>query len=315
LSADPGRRRFVAGALGVAAGTVAAIGVRPLDAFAQSSDAISFGDGELFMLGDGRMRLPVGFLVPESLPAAERDAALALAGIDDDVVERPLNVTLWRRKEHTVLFDAGSGSQFLDGTGRLAESLEVAGVDPTEITDVVFTHAHPDHLWGVLDDFDDLLFTEATYHIGAREHDHWMDDATLARTPEERQGFVVGAQNRLPLIDDRLRRFRGGEELLPGIEAVDTFGHTPGHTSFVLHAEGGEPIMVIGDALAHGVLSFAQPALPFSGDEDSDAAVATRRVLLDRLAGDGMRAIGYHLQSPGLGRVERDGDAYRWVTG
>lgn len=303
---DLTRRRLLAAASLIAVG-----GVRPLRA--QSVFTAAHGDSEIIVLSDGIMRLPKSILMGDSIPVADQEAFFNTIGLEGETYQQPLNVTLWRSSERTVLFDAGSGMQFLDGTGLLAQSLAELGVSGEDITDVVFTHAHPDHLWGVLDDFDDLMFPNATYHMDAREFDYWIAGGTLTATPEARQSFVVGAQNRLPLIEERLTRFTHGDEVLPGVEAVDSHGHTPGHTSFVLHADGNDPVMVIGDAITHPVLSFAHPSWATGNDQDPEAGARTRTALLDRLAGDRMQAVAYHLPTPGLGRVEQDGSVWRWL--
>jgi len=212
-----------------------------------------------------------------------------------------------------VLFDAGSGPAFMPSAGKLWEALDAAGVAPDEVTHVLFTHAHPDHLWGVLDDFDDPVFANAAHMIGQAEHAYWTDPATVETIGEARASFAVGAARRLEAIADRLETFTPGQEVLPGILAHDTRGHTPGHVSFEI-GQGNSAAMVVGDAIGNGHLALAHPGWASGADQDAEQGIATRLRLLDRLANEGMPMVGFHLPGGGLGRVERAGDAYRFVT-
>lgn len=305
------RRSFLQKLLALSAGT----GLPIERLLAGEGPAVSRQDwasGELILLSDGHLQLPQSSLYPDSIDKAAMDQLLQSNGIVPDVQRPDCNITLWQIEDRNVLFDVGSGSQFMPSAGELVNSLEEAGIDPAEITDVVFTHAHPDHLWGLLDDFDDLMFPDAQYHMHEQEWNYWLADDTLSKTPEARKSFVAGAQNRLPLIQDNVRLFQWGEELLPGVEAVDTHGHTPGHTSFALH-DGNDSLMVVGDALLNAVISFQQPSWVSGSDQNPDEGVATRLKLLDRLATDQTRIVGFHLPQPGLGRVERSGQSYRYA--
>jgi glyoxylase-like metal-dependent hydrolase (beta-lactamase superfamily II) len=282
-------------------------------AAARAAQALPLGDGELLIVSDGNLTLgSPQFLAPDQ-PLAEIEALLAGAGLPTDTVLPPLNITLFRDDSRVVLFDAGSGPNFQPSAGALIANLEVAGIDPSDVTDVLLTHAHPDHIWGVLDDFDELAFPEATYWIGITEHDAWRDPGMKASLPPERESFVIGALNRFEAIEDRMERFKVGDEVLPGIEAVASFGHTPGHVCFSVR-NGTEEVMVLGDAIAHPVVPFAHPDWHSQMDQDREMGAQTRKTLMDRLATDKVRIIGYHLTDGGVGYVERDGAAYRFVA-
>jgi glyoxylase-like metal-dependent hydrolase (beta-lactamase superfamily II) len=282
-------------------------------ASAATAPVHTLGDGELMLLSDGNLQQPVGFLFPDSIDAAELEAVLAGTGVEDGMLKPDCNISLWRSGERTVLFDVGAGSQFMPSAGELLSSLAEVEIDPANITDVVFTHAHPDHLWGLIDDFDDLAFPEAVYHMHATEWDYWRASDTLDKTPDARKSFVVGAQNRFPLMEDRITLFEWGDEVLPGIEAVDTHGHTPGHTSFAIH-QGTDSVMLLGDSITHAAVSFEKPTWPLGADQDQQTAINTRVKLLDRLASESTRIVGFHLPAPGLGFVERAGQHYKYVT-
>ncbi len=300
------RRTFLA-----AGASLIAIGAASPVAAEQSP--IALGSKELITLSDGHLTLPMSFVFGD-VPQDELAALLAAHDLPADRVEPPCNVTMLRDNGRLVLFDVGAGPNFMASAGRLMESLEVAGIDPADVTDVLFTHAHPDHIWGLLDDFDDLAFAEADYHMARAEWDYWRADDTLANTPEARQSFVVGAQNRLAALEDRIRLFDFGDEVVAGVEAVDTSGHTPGHTAFAVH-DGSDSVMIVGDALTNAVVSFARPDWPTGSDQDAQKGTETRTRLLDRLATDKDRMIGFHLPDGGVGRVERDGAGYRFVVG
>lgn len=312
MNPSPARRQVLKAALGGLATMTTLASGRSFAVQQRALSGGSLGTGQLSVVGDGAMTLPVNFQFPDD---ALREQAMALLrdhGMSTEERISPLNVTVWQSDERIVLFDTGAGTRFLDGTGLLLDALAEIGVDPYDVTDVVFTHAHPDHLWGVLDDFDDLAFPDAVYHMHGTEFDYWMSDNTLADTPESRKTFVVGAQSRLPLIEAQLNRFDDGDEILPGIECMVTPGHTPGHTAFALHSSSDDAVMVLGDALTHPVFSFARPDMPMGSDLNAQQAADTRRRLLDRLAGDRMLAVGYHLPNGGLGRVVVDGSVWRW---
>lgn len=271
----------------------------------------ALGAGMLHFLSDGHLALPVT-LPEDAQVAAEMKTLLESAGLSTERYEPPCNVTLWQTDDRLVLFDIGAGTQFMDTVGQLPMQLETLGIDPADITDVVFTHAHPDHCWGLIDDFDELFCPNATYHINQAEYDYWMSDKTLNETPEARLGMVAGARNRLPLIESQLTFFTWGDEVLPGIEAVDTHGHTPGHTAFAVH-QGSESVMVIGDALSHPVFSFQRPMWHRSNDIDPAVAAQTRASLLDRLTADKTPVVAFHMPDGGFGHVERSDSQFRFV--
>lgn len=300
------RRALMAGGAAVLA---AAALPRPLLAAPQS---FKHGAFELTVVSDGHIVLPTSFLAPTA-PVAERTAALTEAGQTGEQYHSPTNVTLIRAGRETILVDAGGGPRFVPTTGRLADNLEAAGVDRATVTLVVFTHGHPDHLWGVVDDLDELVFPEARYLISAAEHDFWRHPDAAKSLPEERAGFVTGARRNLAAIEDKLARIKPGDEIVSGIRAIDTAGHTQGHVS--LELAGGDGLVVLGDALTHPVISFRHPDWRPAADHEPERAAATRKALLDRLAAGKARIIGYHLPYPGLGRVERKDGGYRYVAG
>lgn len=276
-------------------------------AFAQ----VSLGDKTITSVSDGNLVLPGDFAF-EGLPQEELAKVLAEHGLSRDEVRPPCNLTLLQDGERTVLFDAGSGPSFMPSAGELVETLDGLGLGPDDITHIVFTHAHPDHLWGVLDDFDDLLFTEAEFMMGQTEWDYWMDPNTVDTIGEARAAFAVGAGRRLEAIEDRMTFIADGQEVLPGVLAHDSFGHTPGHMSFEIRS-GTDAVMVVGDAIGNGHVAFAHPEWPSGSDQDPETGMATRLRLLDMLAADQMQIVGFHLPDGGVGRVERTDSAYRFV--
>ncbi len=273
----------------------------------------TLGEAEVTIVSDGTLTLPLSFIAPD-VPAADLQALLKANGMAGDAITPDCNVTFFRSGDRLAIFDVGSGSNFMPTAGDLLANMEEAGIDPAEVTDVIFTHAHPDHLWGLVDDFEELVFPDAAYYMGAAEWDYWRSGDTLDAMPEERKSFVVGAQNRLAFLEDRINLVKPGAEVIPGVEAIDTSGHTPGHLSYMLHS-GADSMLVIGDAISNAVISFAHPEWPSGSDQDPQKGIETRTALIDRLAADKARIIGYHLPHPGQGMVEKDGTAYRFVSG
>ena len=269
------------------------------------------GGLRLDSVSDGNLSLPTEMILGP-MPQQEARAILATHGLDGDTLSPPCNVTLLRDADRTVLFDCGAGAAFQPGVGQLLDALETLDVTPDQVTDVVFTHAHPDHIWGVLDDFDDPLFPEAQHWIGREELAYWLDPATVETIGAERQSFAVGAARRLEAIADRLEVVDDGDSVLPQVKAVATPGHTPGHLAFEI-GTGADRVFVVGDAIGNHHLAFARPDWLSGSDQDAVLAAQTRSALLARLADAGVPMIGYHLPKGGIGRVERDGAAYRFV--
>jgi glyoxylase-like metal-dependent hydrolase (beta-lactamase superfamily II) len=297
---------------GVLAGAAAVLPAGLQTLWPGLAHAFDVGDGSLRTISDGNLVLPLGFAYPDA-PQDELNALLADNNLPTDALVPDCNVPVFTSGDRVILFDVGSGPNFMPSAGKLADNMAEAGLDPADVTDVIFTHAHPDHLWGLVDDFDELVFANAAYHMGRAEWDFWRDPGTVDAMPEERKTFAVGAQNRLAYLEDSINLFDPGAEVAPGVEAVDTSGHTPGHMSFMLHG-GQEPVLIAGDAILHHVVSFEHPKWPSGSDQDPEKGIATRLSLLDRLVTDKARLAAYHLPDPGKGRVERDGAVFRFVA-
>lgn len=301
------RRAFALG--GTAAAVTATSGLLPRRAGAQTS--VQMGGMQIDMLSDGNLVLPRDFILGP-MPQPEADAILAANGVAEGALTPPCNLTLLRHEDRVILFDVGSGPDFQPTAGFLPDTLDAMGLYPEDITHLVITHGHPDHIWGLLDDFDEPFLPEAQILMGRVDFDYWSDPNTTSSIGTARQSFAVGARRRLSAVADRMTLFDDGAEILPGIAARATYGHTPGHMAFELR-DGSQSLMVIGDAIGNPHVGFARPDWNSGSDQDPQRAAATRVSLLDQLASEQIQIAGFHLPG-GLGRAEPGGDGYRFVT-
>ena len=271
----------------------------------------TFGDAAVTIVSDGHLEIPADGLGINADPE-EVKAFLTRHFLSTETNYSHTNHVIIETGDATVLVDIGSGNRFLPTAGRLLDNLSSAGIDADAITHLVITHAHPDHIWGIRDDFDEALLPDAQKFLGQTERDFWMDEGLLGSVPEEMQQFVVGAQNSIEAEGAEWTLIGGETEIAPGLRVIDTPGHTPGHQSLILES-GGSQMLITGDAMNHAYLNFAHPGWVNNFDMDGDQTAATRARLLDMAAADGMAVLGYHFPFPGVGHVMRDGDAYRFV--
>ncbi|MBU2582361.1 MAG: MBL fold metallo-hydrolase [Alphaproteobacteria bacterium] len=209
-----------------------------------------------------------------------------------------------------VLFDSGNGSTRRPDSGHLVEGLKLAGYTPEQIDVVIITHCHPDHIGG-LTESGTPVFPNARYVCGEVEYDFWSPkelldaDAGLARRARSMQENVVPLAEKMSFLKDE-------GEALPGIRAIASPGHTPGHLAYHVESEG-QRLMIWGDAIVHYVISVQRPEWPLAADMDKDVAGRSRRKLLEMAAADKIAVTGYHLPFPALGFVEPYEDAFRFV--
>lgn len=274
---------------------------------------VPLGSATLTTVSDGNLLLPGGFIF-EPMPKAELAPILTEYGLSHDRLTPECNLALYRDGTHNVLFDVGAGPDFMPTAGSIVQNLDALDLAPEDITHVIFTHAHPDHIWGLLDDFDDPLFYNATYMMGRNEWDYWWNPETVSNIGEARAAFAVGAKRRMQTIQDQVLFFDDGDEVLPSIAAISTPGHTPGHMAFELR-QGSQAALVVGDAIGNHHVAFRKPNWESGSDQDPATAVTSRKMLLDRLTSEDLAVIGFHLPNGGMGRAEKDGDAYRFLEG
>jgi glyoxylase-like metal-dependent hydrolase (beta-lactamase superfamily II) len=306
----PSRRDILALAT-CALGTAA--GLTP--ARAQSAPhTFKLGAADITVISDGSMTLPAAFAFPETDP---KDAAALFGarGNPTSGIRAEVNVVVVKTPAALVVIDCGGTQDFMPTLGGFPDRLEAAGIKAADVTHVVFTHAHADHLWGVIDPLDDdTRFPTARHIMTAVERDFWLKPDTVDSMPDALKGVAIGTNRRLGLLAKRIESVRAGAEIISGMTLIDTAGHTPGHVSVRLDF-GSAALLVGGDALTNSIVSFERPKWAWGPDLDRDTAVATRLKLLDQLATDRLTLLGYHMPWPGLGRVERKDGAFRFVSG
>ena len=275
---------------------------------------IDLGSATISTISDGAITLPGSLSFDNTMPSSELAVILDDFDLSKDELTRECNLTLYESDTKKVLFDAGAGFDFLIGMGTLVDSLEAIDLSTDDITDVVFTHAHPDHIWGVLDDFDDLTFRNANYHIGRTEWEYWFDTETVNKVREDRVAMAVGAKRRLEALEGNINLFDGSDEIIDGIKALLTPGHSPGHMSFEV-GKSSQKALVVGDALNNHHVAFRKPEWISAGlDQDPNLAAETRKKLLEKIVFEQLKIIGFHLPNGGIGHVEKIGEGYNFVN-
>jgi len=231
-----------------------------------------------------------------------------------------VNAFLIHSKGRLALVDTGSGNYLQPSAGFVQRNLAAAGIDPKSIDTVLLTHMHPDHSAGLTDMTNgQLLFPNAELVMHENEPAHWFDDGEMAKADERSQKlyFLAGREQVAP-YRNRTRLFRQGE-VFPGVTAVPSLGHTPGHTAFLV-ASGSDQLMIWGDTVHVPEVQTMYPEAGMAFDTDLAAAAAARKHMFDRVSADGVLVAGMHLHVPAFSRLARRRDAYAlipeaWVHG
>jgi glyoxylase-like metal-dependent hydrolase (beta-lactamase superfamily II) len=218
--------------------------------------------------------------------------------------------------DRLVLIDTGMGTSQMFGPtpGKLLANLKAAGIDPKDIDAIVATHAHCDHVWGIMADNGSRNFPNAQIYISQADFDFWTDEKKLAlKDPAYMQPFVDGARKNLLPNRDRLVFVKDGQEFLPGIQAIAAPGHTVGHTIYMITSEG-KSLAAIGDLTHHQVILVERPRIEFAYDTDPKQSANTRVKVLDMLAANRIPLVAYHFPWPGIGHVAKQGEGFRYFA-
>jgi glyoxylase-like metal-dependent hydrolase (beta-lactamase superfamily II) len=210
-----------------------------------------------------------------------------------------------------VLFDTGLGTTkgFGPTTGRQQKSMNEAGIKPEDVDAVVFSHAHPDHVGGVIDDNGKPLFPNAQYYIAQSDLEFWTDEG---KGNGPLKDFIAIARKNLLPVRDRIVFYKDGQEFLPGIQAMATPGHTVGHHIFMI-SSAGKSFAYLADLSHHPILLLEKPRMEFSYDTDPKQAAASRVKTLDMLAANKIAVLPYHYPWPGIGHVVKTGEGFHYI--
>lgn len=277
------------------------------------------GDLQVTALFDGTVALGRQELVGIDPGAVTRLLEHGYVPEDGKGLQTAVNAYLVQRGDHLSLIDTGTAQCFgADiGLGQVLGNLRAAGYDPADVDDVLLTHAHPDHMCGLLDAQGKPAFPKATVWLSQADAAYWLDPASEATAPQPlRFAFGLARTAVAPYVAaGKLHRFGPGEPLPAGIAALDSHGHTPGHVSYLLEGGSGQQLLVWGDIVHFHAVQFARPDAAFEADSDRTAAIASRRRLMAEASDQGWWVAGAHLPFPGLGHVRRAAEAFAWVPG
>ncbi|ARQ01958.1 MBL fold metallo-hydrolase [Pseudorhodoplanes sinuspersici] len=303
-------------------GGTAAIALSGHKAFAQTQEqpgfrALKVGDIEVIVLSDGTRRSKLTASPSRSASLEQFQDALAAESLPRDEIATSFQPVLVKNGSRTILIDTGNGPRTLEaGTGRTAANLVAAGVDPKQIDTVIISHFHGDHIGGLVLADGASAFPNAAIKVPLNEWDYWLDDVNMNKAADGSNLQNAHANVRRvfnAIVGKNLAKYEWGKEIAPGITAIGTPGHTPGHTSFVI-ASGDSKLLVQADVTSGiGLVFVRNPNWFAGGDMDGPMAVATRRKLYDMLAAERMPTTAYHLPFPAVGHIERSGSGYRFT--
>lgn len=268
------------------------------------------GDIELTSIFDGGMEMGPAIVLNADEKEIKRMKDKAF--IQESYIPGYLNSFVVKARGKLILIDTGYGKG-AGATGQLLKNLAAAGFKPEMFDEILLTHAHPDHVGGMVDDTGALVFKNASVRLSEKELSFWYDDAQKSKFSEKAIMFDAARKNLGPYKDaGRIGTFKDNADLGGGLWAVDLPGHTPGHSGFRV-SSGDEDLLIWGDIIHMQSLQFAHPEWGLSFDIDAEQAKITRRKILDKVVTDRTRIGGMHLSFPGLGHVEKSGEVYAFA--
>lgn len=233
-------------------------------------------------------------------------SALRAAKWPDDRIPNTYTITVVNIGGRTIMFDSGGGGQ-VPGTGQLADNLKAAGIDTAKLSAIVVTHFHPDHIFGLFSKENAAVFPNTEIVVPEAELKFWADP-NVDRLPEAARGLARRVQATLSTWKN-VKQAAADKDAVPGVRAVATYGHTAGHTSYIVSGGGGQ-LLVLGDVTNIPPFNVRNPGWHIMFDANPQAAEAIRRSIFDRAIADKMVCTGYHWGMPGAGTLAKDGNGY-----
>lgn len=279
---------------------------------------MNIGTIETIIISDGHLLVnPVQAEFAQNVDSTEVAEVLEEHLVSISQIDLGMNILLLKNKEKLILIDVGAGNVFNSENGRLVENLQYAGISVDEITDIVLTHAHPDHIGGLTDRKENLTFPNAKVYLAQEEYNFWMhskpDFSKSTMTDKAHiQMLVDVAQANIQAVSDNLYLFRKEEILLGCLQMLPAPGHTPGHTVIRIFSEDKE-LYHIADVVHSEIISFEYPEWIYNSDTNYQESIETRKKILAQLVKDKALFFAYHLPWPGLGYVKTQSNGYKWV--
>jgi len=270
----------------------------------------TMGDFEITALSDGHRIVPD----PHSIFGTDQDQSAVETLLKEnflptEAMQFTFAPVLINTGSDLVIVDTGNGEGAREGgAGQTLQSLAASGYKPEDVSIVVLTHMHGDHIGGMMEG-GKPAFPNARYVAHKVEYDFWADDARMGTEAEKNHQLVMA--NVVPFAD-KFTFVREGDEVVSGITAHEAFGHTPGHTIYRVES-GGRALILTGDTSNHFVLSLQRPEWEVSFDMDKNMATISRKKVFDMIAAERIPFIGYHMPFPGAGYVEKIDEGYRFV--
>jgi len=271
------------------------------------------GDFEVIMLSDGINQRPVVQQSQLLQGNREKIKDVLERAYPDGQIEGTVNAFLVNTGSKLVLIDTGNGKMGSPTMGNVIDNLRAVGYQPEQIDEIYLTHMHGDHVGGLVSGAE-RAFANATVYANQREADYWLDDGNWdAATDAAKRTFQAVKEAINPYITAGMfKTFEGNIQLTPGIRAEALFGHTPGHTAYIIESKG-DTLVLWGDIIHVAAVQFEDPSITIAYDSDKDEAAKARQQILAEAVKNNWLIGGAHIAYPGIGHVQANGGEYRFL--
>lgn len=268
---------------------------------------IQIGSTKIIALRDGELNIPKDILCN-----LDDDTSKKITDENSSLTVNNVNAYLIIKDNKTLLVDTGCRDLFGPSCGFIHDEIKKANVKPENITDIFFTHLHPDHIAGAIDKNGKAIFPNAMVKVLANELDFWNKD-NFDDIEINGKNFADLSKTVINAYDNKIHTLSGNQEIISGVFPVPLPGHTPGHSGFRVD-DSGKSFIQMGDVLHAPNLQLSNPNISVLFDVDLENGLKSRKKIFDMVCHDKIICSGGHLLEPKFGYLDRFGDGYKFIT-